>query len=94
MDGVMPYMRFFMSPDLRKRQGFVFKIDVEKAYQKVNWDFLLHCLNLSGFNFTWCGWMKQMTMGGTLIFKIMMTRGSILVHLKGFGKVTHLPFVV
>jgi hypothetical protein len=36
----------------RKQQGVILKIDFEKAYDKVNWDFLLNCCSQKGFSET------------------------------------------
>ncbi|KAM0061725.1 putative RNA-directed DNA polymerase [Helianthus debilis subsp. tardiflorus] len=40
------------------RQGFLLKIDFEKAYDNVNWEFLLSCLDQMGFPCKWCIWVK------------------------------------
>lgn len=32
-----------------KKQGVIFKLDIEKAFDKINWDFLLSILALKGF---------------------------------------------
>jgi hypothetical protein len=67
-------------------------IVIEKAYYKINLDFLLNCLNLSGFNSTWSGWMRQVIMGGTLNVKINISLEKIkLVHTKGLDKVIISP---
>ena len=34
-------------------EGVVFKIDFEKAYDRVNWDFLDHVLEKKGFSPRW-----------------------------------------
>ena len=61
----------------------VFKIDFEKAYDKVNWNFLFKSLELSGFNSTWCGWMNQITRGGTLCVRINNSLGRNFGTFKG-----------
>ena len=39
-------------------EGVVFKIDFEKAYDHVNWDFLDHVLEMKGFSPRWRSWMR------------------------------------
>ncbi|RVW29274.1 hypothetical protein CK203_113578 [Vitis vinifera] len=40
------------------KEGVVFKIDFEKAYDHVNWDFLDHVLEKKGFSPRWRTWMR------------------------------------
>jgi hypothetical protein len=49
----------------------VLKIDFEKAYDKLDWNVLFKSLELSCFNDTWCGWMKKVTVRGTLCVRII-----------------------
>ncbi|RVW74639.1 Transposon TX1 uncharacterized 149 kDa protein [Vitis vinifera] len=39
-------------------EGVVFKIDFEKAYDHVSWDFLDHVLEMKGFGLRWRKWMR------------------------------------
>ena len=44
----------------RKNQsGVIFKIDFEKAYYKVRWNFLFQTLRLKGFSRKWIEWIKS-----------------------------------
>ena len=44
----------------RKNQSeVIFKIDFEKAYDKVRWDFLMQTLEMKGFSPKWIGWIKS-----------------------------------
>jgi hypothetical protein len=38
----------------KKMDGVLFKIDFEKAYDKVKWPFLQQVLRMKGFHPTWC----------------------------------------
>jgi len=43
----------------RKRKScVVFKVDYEKAYDSVNWDFLYYMLRRLGFCDRWIQWIK------------------------------------
>ena len=41
----------------RKEKGNLCKLDVEKAYNKLNWKFLLTILREMGFGSKWIGWI-------------------------------------
>ena len=41
-----------------RKEGLVFKIDFEKAYDHVDWDFLDHVLERKGFSLRWRSWMR------------------------------------
>lgn len=42
-----------------KLEGILLKIDFEKAYDKVNWDFLLDLMRARGFSARWIGWISS-----------------------------------
>lgn len=54
--------------DLRrsKRKGMVFKVDFEKAYDSVEWGFLLDVLKTMGFGQKWCKWIKSCLESSTI----------------------------
>nr|GEU91275.1 RNA-directed DNA polymerase, eukaryota, reverse transcriptase zinc-binding domain protein [Tanacetum cinerariifolium] len=55
----------------KKKQTFIFKIDFEKAYDFVRWNFLGDVLNRFGFGAKWCGWIQEC---------LRSFRGSVLVN--------------
>jgi len=45
---------------LRSRKGYVaIKLDMEKAYDRIEWDFLLQCLTHMGFHPIWINWIRE-----------------------------------
>jgi hypothetical protein len=49
-----------------KEPGVILKLDYEKAYDRVNLDFLLENLRLRGFSEKWIGWIKSVIFGGSV----------------------------
>lgn len=41
-----------------KTPGIICKIDMEKAFNNVNWNALFNILNRHGFGYKWISWMK------------------------------------
>jgi len=40
------------------RAGVVCKLDIEKVYDHVNWNFLIYILKRTGFRGRWIGWIR------------------------------------
>ncbi|GKE13007.1 RNA-directed DNA polymerase, eukaryota, partial [Tanacetum coccineum] len=55
----------------KHKQALIFKVDFEKAYDSVKWDFLDDVLNKFGFGNKWCKWIQCC---------LRSSRGSILVN--------------
>jgi hypothetical protein len=49
-----------------KEPGVVIKLDYEKAYDRVNLDFLLGILKARGFREKMIGWIKNIVFGGSV----------------------------
>jgi mannosylglycoprotein endo-beta-mannosidase len=47
-----------------KLDGVLFKIDFEKAYDKVKWSFLQQTLRMKIFATKWCSLIQQFVQGG------------------------------
>ncbi|GJX63969.1 RNA-directed DNA polymerase, eukaryota, reverse transcriptase zinc-binding domain protein [Tanacetum coccineum] len=43
----------------KKKQTMIFKVDFEKAYDSVRWDYLDDVLKKFGFGDKWCGWIHS-----------------------------------
>jgi hypothetical protein len=44
MDGVISLLKILHEARSKKQQGVVLKISFEKAYNKVDWDYLFECI--------------------------------------------------
>ena len=73
MDGVLSLHENPHHCHRKKQCGIVLKIDFEKAYDKFNWDFLLECYALGGFNAIWCNWNKNILHKETVSEKNLIT---------------------
>ena len=54
----------------KKFNGVLFKIDFEKAYDNVKWDFLQQALRMKGFSPIWCNWVRAFVQGGNVGIKV------------------------
>nr|GEX71075.1 RNA-directed DNA polymerase, eukaryota [Tanacetum cinerariifolium] len=56
---------------LKKKRSLIFKVDFEKAYDSVRWDFLDDVLKKFGFENKWCAWIQSC---------LKSSRGSIIIN--------------
>ena len=54
----------------KKKQAMIFKVDFEKAYDSVRWDYLDDVLKKFGFRDKWRGWIQS----------CLNSRGSVIVN--------------
>jgi hypothetical protein len=59
-----------------KMRGVVLKIDFEKAYDKVRWDFLELVMRGKGFPQKWTDWVMQTVRGGKVCVNVNGERGA------------------
>ena len=76
MDGVMSLHEILHEARRKKQQGVVLKLDFEKAYDKVDWKYLMKCVSQKGFSPLWCRLIKEIVHDRTLCVKINNTRGG------------------
>jgi hypothetical protein len=82
-DGVMLLQEVLRESKYKKQQGVVLKIDFEKAYDKVNWNFLFDCCSQKGFSDSWLVWIKNVVTNGTLSVKVNDNVGPYFASCKG-----------
>ena len=71
--------------DIRKshKRGMVFKVDFKKAYNNIEWDFLVDTMKEMGFGSKWCNWIQtylnsssvSVLVNGSLTKEFKMKRG-------------------
>jgi len=83
MNGVMALHEILHETKRNKEVGVVLKLDFEKAYDKVNWNFLFDCLHLWGFCDTWVNWIKAVVTGGIVCVKLNNVEGPYFISHKG-----------
>ncbi|KAJ0892121.1 putative RNA-directed DNA polymerase [Helianthus annuus] len=71
LDGLLMTSEVISWAKKRDRKIFLFKIDFEKAYDNVNWDFLLSVLSQMDFPSIWCDWIRGI---------LVSSRASVLVN--------------
>jgi hypothetical protein len=59
-----------------KGKGLIMKIDFEKAYDKVRWDFLEQVMKGKGFPLVWTNWVMQTVRGGKVCVNANGERGG------------------
>jgi hypothetical protein len=74
INGVMSLHEILHEAKRKKQQGIVLKLDFEKAYDKVDWEYLMKCISQKGFCEEWCAKINGIIRNGTLCVKINNTR--------------------
>lgn len=64
--------------------GLIIKLDYEKAFDRVNLDFLAELLKLRGFGSRWLGWIDQITHKGSVAVKLNDSISDFFLTGKGF----------
>jgi hypothetical protein len=82
-DGVSFLQEILRETKFKKQHGVELKIDFEKAYDKVNWEFLFDCCRQKGFSERWLIWIKNAVTQGTLSVKVNDKVGPYFASYKG-----------
>jgi hypothetical protein len=67
----------------KKQNGLILKLDFEKAYDKVNWDFLQQVLRMRGFPSLWCQWVENVVSKGSVCVQVNDELGHFFQTRKG-----------
>jgi hypothetical protein len=70
MEGVVVPHEMIHEIYRKKMNWVILKIDFEKIYDKVNWDFLQQWLRMKGFSNKWCHWINQFMCKGSVRIKV------------------------
>ncbi|GJX06753.1 RNA-directed DNA polymerase, eukaryota, reverse transcriptase zinc-binding domain protein [Tanacetum coccineum] len=71
LDGPFILNELFQWCKKKKKQTMIFKVDFEKAYDSVRWDYLDDILNKFGFGVKWRGWISNC---------LLSSKGSVIVN--------------
>lgn len=63
--------------------GVLFKVDFEKAYDKINWDFMLSVLEMKGFPEKFIQWTKSAIVDGKVAITLNDMLGNYFTTRKG-----------
>ncbi|GLJ31641.1 hypothetical protein SUGI_0635650 [Cryptomeria japonica] len=74
MDGVVITQEAIHSIQCNKSPSMLIKLDIKKAYDKVDWRFLCKCLDAFGFNKKWVNWIFHCI--SSLKFSILINGAS------------------
>lgn len=58
LDGVLFTNEIIDIATKNKKDHFLFKVNFEKTYDKVSWDFLRFMIKKMGFGYLWMQWME------------------------------------
>jgi hypothetical protein len=71
-------------------KGIVLKLDYEKAYDRVSWQFLEEMLTSKGFGQRWTSCVLRLVRGGSISIKVNDENSPYFKLAKALGRVT--PF--
>ena len=76
LDGVVILHETIHELHSKKQNGVLFKIDFEKAYDKVNYSFLQQTLYIKGFSEEWHDLIQSFVVGGSVAIKVNNDTGN------------------
>jgi hypothetical protein len=83
LEGVVVLHETIHELQRKKMNGVLLKLDFEKAYDKVNWDFLQQALRMKGFDPKWCKWIQDFVSRGSVGIRVNDDIGHYFQTKKG-----------
>jgi hypothetical protein len=83
LEGVVILQEVLHELRVSKKSGFILKLDFEKAYDKVSWNFLEEVQQRKGFPDLWIQWINQAVRGGRVCIDLNGERGVFFRSFKG-----------
>ena len=83
LEGVVTLHETVQELHRKNQSAIIFKIDFEKAYDKVKWDFLLQTLRMKGFSPKWIEWIRSFISGGSVAINVNDEIGPFFQTKKG-----------
>jgi hypothetical protein len=83
LEGVVVLHETIHELQRKKMNGVLLKLDFEKAYDKVNWDFLQQALRMKGFDLKWCKWIQDFVSRGSVGIRVNDDIGHYFQTKKG-----------
>lgn len=83
LEGVLVLHEVIHELQSKKQEGIILKLDFEKPYDKVHWDFLKEVLVQKRFPSKWINWVMQTMEGGRVSINVNNEQGSYFRTYKG-----------
>jgi hypothetical protein len=83
LEGVVILQETLHELKVTKKSRVILKLDFEKAYDKVDWNFLEEVLHRKGFSDTWIQWISKVVRGGRVCIDFNGVRGEFFRSFKG-----------
>jgi hypothetical protein len=83
MDGVLSLHEIIHEVKRKKQNGVIFKVNFEKSYDKVNWNFLHNMMIRKGFGDKWSDWVLKTVKGGKVAIRTNDVVGPYFKTQKG-----------
>lgn len=94
MEGVLVLHETLNTINKNKQSRILFKVDFEKACDKIKWPFLYQVLKLKGFPDAWCDWVMKCVCGGHVSVKVNDNVGPYFVTHKGLRQGPFIAFAL
>jgi hypothetical protein len=91
LEGVLVLHEVIHELQVKHVSGILLKIDFEKVYDKVNWEFMKEVLVLKGFPGRWCDWVMQAVEGAKVCINVNSEQGRFFGTSKGLRQGASFP---